>query len=121
MLMPKIMTVEDSAFERAAIISILKESKFNDVIEAENGEEGLKKFEKEKPAIVLLDLRMPGISGMDVLRQLKKKDKNVKVIVVSIVRKQESIDEALKLGASAYITKPVTKEKLIPEIKKCLG
>jgi two-component system chemotaxis response regulator CheY len=119
--MPKIMTIEDSAFERAAIVSILKANKFNDVIEAENGEEGLKKYEKEKPNLVLLDLRMPGISGMDVLKELKKRDKNVKVIVVSIVRKQESINEALKLGASAYITKPVTKEKLIPEIKKCIG
>jgi response regulator of citrate/malate metabolism len=52
---------------------------------------------------------------------LKKRNNNVKVIIVSIIRKKETIDEALGLGVKAYVTKPVTSAKLIPEIKKALG
>ena len=70
----------------------------------------------------MLDLRLPGEpAGLDVFRELKKIDPAVKCIVVSILRKEESIKEALDLGVAAYVTKPVTKEKLISEIKKVVG
>lgn len=119
--MPKILIVEDSAFERKAISGMLKDAGYADIMEAESGELGIKKFDEAKPDIVLLDLRMPGMSGMEVLGELKKRNNNIKVIIVSIIRKKETIDEALGLGVKAYVTKPVTSAKLIPEIKKALG
>ncbi len=119
--MPKILIIEDSAFERKAISGMLKDAGYSDVIEAESGELGLKKFDEAKPDLVLLDLRMPGMSGMDVLAELKKKDNGVKVLIVSIIRKKETIDEALGLGVKAYVTKPVTSAKLVPEVKKALS
>lgn len=120
--MAKILTIEDSAFERKAIINILGKAGYTEVIEAEDGADGLEKYKSEKPDLVLLDLRLPGEpAGLDVFRELKKIDRNVRCIVVSIVRKQESIDEALKLGVKAYVFKPVTQQKLIPEVKKALG
>ena len=120
--MAKILTIEDSAFERKAIINLLSKAGYTEVVEAENGSTGLEQYKKEKPNLVLLDLRLPGEpAGLDVYKELKKIDAGVKCIVVSIVRGQESIDEALKLGIKAYITKPVTEQKLIPEVKKVLG
>lgn len=120
--MVKILTIEDSVFERKAIIGILKKSGYEDVVEAENGAEGLEKFKSEKPDLVLLDLRLPGEpAGLDVYRELKKIDENVKCIVVSILRKESSIQEALALGVAAYVVKPVTKEKLVVEVQKVVG
>jgi len=119
----KILTIEDSEFERKLIVNILNKAGYIDVIEAENGEEGLKKFQDEKPDLVLLDIRMPGISGMEVLKKIEPKKSNTKVIVfiISIVRKQDTIDEAIKLGASTYIMKPIDKDKLVEAIKKSFG
>ena len=118
--MPKILIIEDSAFERKAIAGMLTDAGYNDIVEAESGEIGLKRCKEERPDLILLDLRMPGMPGMEVLERLKKEDSGIKVIIVSIVRKRETIDEALELGAEAYITKPVTSAKLIPEVKKAL-
>lgn len=119
--MAKILLIEDSTFERKAIMNLLKKSGFNELIEAEDAEAGIEKYKKEKPNLVLLDLRLPGMDGLECFAELKKIDKNVKVIVVTIVTRQESVDEATKLGAKAYIMKPVTTQKLIPEVEKVIG
>lgn len=119
--MVKILTIEDSAFERKVIKNILRKGGYKDVLEASNGKEGMDVYRKEKPAIVLLDLRMPGEpTGLDVITALKNIDSRARIIIVSIVRQQESIDEAMKLGALKYIVKPVTEEKLLSAVKEVL-
>jgi len=115
------MTLEDSAFERKAIINMLNRAGYKDVIEAVDGETGIALYKKEKPDLVLLDLRLPGMQGMDVFKELKKINRSVKVIVVSIVRKQESIDSAKKVGILGYITKPITSAKLLPQVEAAIG
>ena len=119
--MAKILMVDDSTFERKTVGDMLKKSGYENVIEAENGEIGLQKFESEKPDITLLDIRMPGMSGVDVLREIIKKDPSAKVLMVSIIRDQESIDECTKIGAKGYVNKPVTTGKLIPQIESLIG
>ena len=103
-------------------MGLLKKGGYEDVIEAENGSEGIEKYKLEKPDLVLLDLRLPGEpAGLDVYKELKKINMSVKCIVVSILRKEAAIKEALDLGVAAYVVKPVTEEKLLPEVKKLLG
>jgi len=119
--MAKILLIEDSSFERKAIINMLKKSGYTENVEAEDGEQGLEKVKTEKPDLVLLDLRLPGMDGLECFKEMKKISPGIKVIVVTIVTRQESVDEASKLGAKAYIMKPVTEAKLIPEVKKVLG
>ena len=119
--MSKILLIEDSTFERKAIINILKKGGYSEFVEAEDAETGIEKYKSEKPALVLLDLRLPGMDGLECFAELKKIDKNVKVIVVTIVTRQESVDEATKLGAKAYIMKPVTALKILPEVEKVIG
>lgn len=119
--MTKILTIEDSAFERKALINMLKRGGFTEVIEAETGEEGIESYKKEKPDIVLLDLRLPGMDGIECFKKLKQADPRVKVIVVTIVTRQDSVDECMKLGAKAYIMKPITQTKLLEPINKVLG
>jgi two-component system chemotaxis response regulator CheY len=116
--MAKILTIEDSAFERKAIVNILAKGGYTDVTEAEDGEQGIEVFKQGGFDLVLLDLRMPGMPGLDVLKKLREIDQNAKVIIISIVRKQETMDEATQLGAAAYITKPVTGERLVQQVQK---
>ena len=120
--MPKILTIEDSNFERKAIMNVLGKAGYTDIIEAATAEEGLKRYDEEKPELVLLDLRMPDVEiGIDILKKLVEINPSVNVIVISIVRDKETIDRCIELGAKAYINKPVTSERLIPEVKKVLG
>ena len=116
--MLKILVVDDSIFERKIIIDTLKMLGYNNVIEAGCGEEAINLYKKEHPDLILLDLRMPGPSGEEVLLKLKEMDPNIKVAILSIVRDEDTIKELLDLGALTYITKPITKEKIKEILKK---
>jgi len=120
--MVKILIVEDSIFERRGIKNFLSKYNYIDVVEATDGYEGVKKFKEEKPDLVLLDLKLPGMmNGFDVFNEIKKINPSAKCVIVSINRKDETIKKAMKMGVNYYIDKPVTEEKLIPVIKKVLG
>lgn len=75
-------------------------------ISALSGKEGLKKLQKEKPHIVLLDIRMPDMDGVETLKEIRKLDKRVGIIMITAVKKDAVGRECLKLGAYGYITKP---------------
>ncbi len=118
----KILIIEDSEFERKYLIDVLRKEGYTDVIEAECGKEGIAKFIGEKPDVVLLDLRLPDMWGVDVLKEIKNIDKNARVIVVSIVRDEQTIEEVKSLGVVDYIIKPVVDEskiRLLEAIKSC--
>lgn len=115
--MPTILSIEDSVFERKALINMLGDR--YEILEADKGEEGIEKYDDAQPDLVLLDLRLPDIDGLDVLDRLM--ERNAKVIVVSIVREDETIEEAKGLGAIDYITKPVTKEDLVEAVEDAIG
>lgn len=72
-----------------------------------NGEDAIKTVKDERPHIVLLDIRMPGIDGIETLKRIKEVDKNTGVIMVTAVKDEETAKNALKLGADDYITKPM--------------
>ena len=118
--MTKIMTVDDSAFERRIIKDILEKAGY-EAIEAESGDIGVELYITEKPDAVLMDLRMPGMSGSEALKKIMEIDPNARVIIVSIIRDQDTMDELMLVGAKDYVKKPVTEGKLIPAVKKILG
>lgn len=77
-----------------------------DVQAVNSGEEALEVIKSDKPDIVFLDIRMKGISGLDVLERVKKMDKRIKIIMLTIYEEQEMVNKAKELGADEYITKP---------------
>ncbi len=91
---------------------------------ATSGKEGLKVVKEKSPNIVLLDILMPGESGLDVLRQIKEINKEIKVIMMTAVKDQHAIDLAKQYGASDYITKPFSlkylEQEAIPKLLKQL-
>jgi len=91
------------------------------VVPSYSGEEALRKLEKEKVDLVLLDIMMPGMSGWDVFNRIKKKSKDIKVAFMSVLeisdkRKQVLLDE----GLADYIMKPFDKETLLMRVDKIL-
>lgn len=120
--MPKILIVEDDKFLRELLSRKLQEEKM-DIVQAIDGEEGLKKAEEELPDLILLDLILPGINGFEVLKKLKENPKtaNISVIVLSNLGQKEDVERALTLGAKDYLIKAnFTLEEIFDKIKKFL-
>jgi two-component system chemotaxis response regulator CheY len=114
----KILVTDDSAFMRSVLIDILGEVGFSNFIQASNGKEALEKYEAEKPDLLILDLIMPEMDGMEVLRSIGN---NARVLMVSAVGQDAMIDEAKNLGAKDYIVKPFDKEKIIEKMQEFLN
>ena len=101
-----ILVIDDDTIVRESIVAYLEGSGF-DILQAENGEEGLKLFREQFPDIILCDLRMPGIDGLSVLRNVRKESLDTPFIVVSGAGIMTDVVEALRLGASDFLIKPI--------------
>ncbi len=109
--MLKLLVVDDEADICDFVKKFFKERDF-DVLVAYNGKEALNIVESDKPDIVLLDVKMPVMNGMEALTEIRKKDKSIKVIMVTAVDDVEKAEEAKRHGALEYITKPLVLEQL---------
>ncbi len=103
---PKIMVVDDEP-EFCKVMSDYLCKRGYRVVVAYNTPEALSKIVDEKPAMVLLDIRLPRIDGIECLRRIRKLDKKALVIMVTVVDDLERAKHAMKLGATDYITKPL--------------
>ena len=103
---PKILIIEDDTFIAELIAKILSKENF-DVDLAFDGEVGLKKIKTQTPDLILLDLVIPGISGFEILKKVKKesKTKKIPVIIISNLGTPEEVQKGLQLGADAYLIK----------------
>lgn len=119
--MSKVLVVDDSEDSAKLLAFDLEDSGF-DVVLAFSGDEGIALAATEKPDIILLDMRMPGLSGLETLKQLKTfpETHDIPVIMVSANTADNSIVEALDLGANDYITKPVVYPILAARMRAAL-
>jgi len=104
--MPRILVVDDEP----ATVDLLREflaGKGYEVLTASEGEEALRKVKEERPHLILLDVRLPKMSGLEVLKRVREIDHEAGVIMVTAVAEEETGREALRLGAFDYITKPL--------------
>ncbi len=103
----KILVIDDDAAMRQKISLYLEDGGF-EVIEASDGTSGLEMFRKEKPDLILLDLQMIGLSGMEVLDVLIDEAPQTSAVVMSEIEKMADVINALKRGASDYVMKPIS-------------
>ncbi|MBW2350303.1 MAG: response regulator [Deltaproteobacteria bacterium] len=115
--MKKVLIVDD---ERPIleILDLSLSSEGYEVLTAENGEKALEIFEKQRPKLVLTDIKMPGIDGIEVLQRIKKIDDQVEVIVITGHGDLNTAVAALKYGASDFVTKPLRDEVLMVAIER---
>ena len=115
----KILIVDDSALARRTLRSIL-ESAGHSVAEAEDGVNALERYFLDKPDVVMLDLVMKGMYGLDVLAQLRQIDPKVRVIVVSADVQTSSHQVAEAGGAAGFLVKPLDEHDALALIRKML-
>jgi two-component system, chemotaxis family, response regulator PixH len=121
-LMGIILVVEDTPSEMELMSYYLRESGYL-VINALSAKEALDKAVEQKPDVIVTDIVMPGMSGFELCRSLKKHPLTEKVPVVICTSKDQDIDRlwGMRQGADAYITKPFTREQLIQVVKSVAG
>ncbi len=115
-MMTKMLVVDDEIEICDFLKTFFEERNFK-VLTAVTGETAMQLVAQEKPAIVLLDIKMPGIDGIEVLKKIKAHYPETKVIMVTAIETRDKIDEANRLGADNYITKPLSLEYLETDVK----
>lgn len=117
--MKRILIVDDSRVSRKMLRNMLEHSGYVVVAEAINGKEGLELFEKMDPDIVLMDITIPEINGIESLRAIKKHRESAKVIIISAPGQSQRKIEVMKAGAEVFITKPYDDNEILEAIQKC--
>jgi len=115
-MMTKMLVVDDE-IEICDFLKTFFEERNYKVFTAMTGESAIRLVDQENPAIVLLDIKMPGIDGIEVLKRIKTFHPEIKVIMVTAIETRDKIDEANRLGADNYITKPLSLEYLETDVK----
>ena len=118
--MAKILVVDDSSYARRVHRKIL-ESGGHTVLEAGSGLGALEAFGLERPEVVLLDLSMEDVGGIEVLKQMKEMDPEARVIVISADVQRSTAAEVREAKASAFLAKPVRNEELLASVDSLIG
>ncbi|MCQ2542675.1 MAG: response regulator [Lachnospiraceae bacterium] len=116
--MSKILIVDDSRTSRKILRTLLEEAGHEIVAEAENGQDGVEKYKEFKPEVTTLDITMPVMDGLEALKLIKEFDSSAKVIMVTAAGQQNKMVEAIKVGASEFVTKPFEKDNILKLIEK---
>ena len=116
-----ILICDDAAFMRMMIKDILTKNGYTVVGEAENGAKAVEKYAELKPDLVLMDITMPEMDGIQALKEIKKIDGGAKVIMCSAMGQQAMVIESIQAGAKDFIVKPFQAERVIEAVKKVVG
>ena len=116
----KVLIVDDSALTRRSLRQILEAAEY-EVMEAENGLDALERYFLDKPDVVLLDLVMRGMYGLEVLQKLRELDPQARIVVVSADIQTSSQDLAGEAGATAFINKPFDRAEILRALDVALA
>lgn len=116
-----VLIVDDAAFMRMMIKDILTKNGYNVAGEAENGKIAVDKYNEIKPDLVLMDITMPEMDGIQALKAIKGADPNATVIMCSAMGQQAMVIEAIQSGAKDFIVKPFQADRVLEALKKVIG
>ncbi|MBE5846361.1 MAG: response regulator [Lachnospiraceae bacterium] len=116
-----ILVCDDAAFMRMMIKDILTKNGYNVAGEAENGLKAVEKYAEVKPDLVLLDITMPEMDGIQALKKIKESDPNALVIMCSAMGQQAMVIESIQAGAKDFIVKPFQADRVLEAVKKVVG
>ncbi len=119
--MAKVLVVDDAAFMCLTIQQMLERNGHTMVGQAANGKEAVEKFALLKPDLVILDITMPEMNGIEALKRIKIIDPKAKIIICSALGQKEMIAKAIEYGAENFIVKPFKEDLLIRAVEKSMG
>lgn len=116
-----ILLVDDAAFMRMMIKDILTKNGYDVVGEAENGMKAVEKYKEVSPELVIMDITMPEMDGIQAVKAIKEIDGAAKIIMCSAMGQQAMVIEAIQSGAKDFIVKPFQADRILEAVKKILG
>lgn len=116
-----ILLVDDAAFMRMMLKDILTKNGYNVVGEAENGLKAMEKYKELKPGLVIMDITMPEMDGIQAARGIKGIDANALIIMCSAMGQQAMVIESIQAGARDFIVKPFQHDRVLEAVQKVIG
>jgi len=118
-MLGKVLVVDDAAYVRTKTVRLLNEYGY-ETVEAGDGAEAVRKYKAARPDVVLMDITMPVMDGVQAVREIRKEDPNARIVMCSALGQQSMIIEALKAGARDFIVKPYQSDRLLAAVQKLL-
>ena len=118
--MSKILLVDDAAFMRMMLKDILSKAGYDPIVEAENGLVAVEKYKEETPDLVIMDITMPEMDGIQAVKEIKKISNGANIIMCSAMGQQAMVIESIQAGAKDFIVKPFQPDRVLEAVKKAL-
>ncbi|MCI9505480.1 MAG: response regulator [Oscillospiraceae bacterium] len=119
--MAKILLVDDAAFMRKVIKDTLSKAGYTDLHEAVDGADAVEKFNSLKPDLVLMDITMPNMDGLEALKAIRAADGNANVVMCSAMGQETMVIDAIRSGAKDFIVKPFKGERVLKTVTSIVG
>ncbi len=117
----KILLVDDAAFMRKMIKDTLSKNGYTDLHEAVDGADAVEKFSELKPDLVIMDITMPNMDGLEALKAIRAKDSGANVVMCSAMGQESMVMDAVRSGAKDFIVKPFKGERVLKTVASILG
>ena len=117
----KILLVDDAAFMRKMIKDTLSKNGYTELFEAVDGADAVEKFSEIGPDLVIMDITMPNMDGLEALKAIRAKDGNANVVMCSAMGQESMVMDAVRSGAKDFIVKPFKPDRVISTVGKILG
>ena len=119
--MRRIMVVDDSRLVRVQLGDVLKGTEYEIAAHCRSGEEAIERYAEVQPDLVTMDIIMPGMDGLETAQAILEEHPEARIIMVSSLAYDDTFEEAMAIGAKAFIDKPFEKEKLVEIFEQVLN
>ena len=119
--MAKILCVDDAAFMRKVVKDALSKNGYTDLYEAVDGADAVDKFTEISPDLVIMDITMPNMDGLEALKAIRAKNPAANVVMCSAMGQEAMVIEAIQSGAKDFIVKPFQAERVLEAVRKVVG
>ena len=117
----KILTVDDAAFMRKMVKDTLTKAGYTEVYEAVDGADAVEKYGELAPDLVIMDITMPNMDGLEALKAIRAKDPNANVVMCSAMGQESMVMDAVRSGAKDFIVKPFKPDRILKTVSTILG
>lgn len=117
----RVLVVDDAAFMRMMVKEILTKNGYEVAGEAENGQKAIEKYKELTPDLVIMDITMPEVDGIEAVKKIKAEDPEAKIVMCSAMGQQAMVIEAIQAGARDFIVKPFQADRVLEAVKKVIG
>lgn len=119
--MSKILIVDDAAFMRMMVKDTLKKGGYEELFEAVDGADAVEKFKEIGPDLVIMDITMPNMDGLEALKSIKSIDSSANIVMCSAMGQESMVIDAIKSGAKDFIVKPFKPDRILKTVGSIVG